>query len=151
MSGSKGAKLGNKLFLPVLIVNCVVLAFVLQLGFIFVLLALLPSVVAYYIENSSGKASFKVVASCNVAALLPTITPIMMNALKMEKSEVMTIMADPLTWLIIYGGAAIGWILLFLCRYIARFFVIVYLEYQIASLERFQKRLLGEWGNQIQE
>ena len=119
----------GKLLKPVLAVASLLFIVLLQYGFIFLLIALLPAIVAYFIDHTPGRAAFKVVVLCNVDA--------------------MRVMGDPFVWLTVYGGAAIGWGLIFLCRFIARFFVVLYFEYQVVSLERFQKKLLSEWGDQI--
>jgi hypothetical protein len=140
----------SKLFMPVVIVNCVVLALVMKLGFIFVLLAMLPTVAAYYIEQNNGKPAFKVIAACNLAAAMHTLLPMLSKAIQFEKIELLPIMTSPRIWLVIYGGAALGWCLIFICRYLARFIVIMYFDHQTTTLERFQKKLLEEWGAQIE-
>lgn len=141
----------NKLFVPMLIVASVIFIFVLQFGFIFLLIALLPSAVAYFIDQNHGKPAFKIVLLCNLAATLPSLIPMLRAAMRMERPNVMEVMSDPRVWLLIYSGAAAGWCLVYLCRYIGRFITILYFEYQVSALERFQKKLLAEWGDKIIE
>ena len=135
----------------VLIFAAVLLLFVLKLGVIFILLAILPTIVAYFIDTTEGKQATRVVGACNLAATLPTVLPLFAAGIRMERIEIGPLMADPVNWLIIYGGAALGWLLVFFCRAISRFFIVVYLEYKIASLERFQQKLLDEWGQSIRQ
>lgn len=132
-----------------LYIGAALLFFVLKLGVIFIILAMLPTIVAYFIDITPGKQVARVVGACNLAAALPTILPLLQAGIRMERIEVTSIMSNPLNWLIIYGGAAGGWGLIFLCQFISKFFVVVYLEYKVASLGRFQQRLLDEWGQQI--
>ena len=139
----------GKLLKPVLAVASLLFIVLLQYGFIFLLIALLPAIVAYFIDHTPGRAAFKVVVLCNVAAMLPSLMPMLNAAIRTEHVDAMRVMGDPFVWLTVYGGAAIGWGLIFLCRFIARFFVVLYFEYQVVSLERFQKKLLSEWGDQI--
>ena len=54
-----------------------------------------------------------------------------------------------MVWLLVYSGAAAGWCLIYLCRFIARFIVTLMYEYNTSSLENMQKRLVEEWGQEI--
>jgi hypothetical protein len=139
----------HKLLMPVLMVVGAALVIMLQFGFIFLLLALLPTVVAYYIDRDDGKPTFKVVMACNIAATLPSLTPMLQSTLNMKHVEVAGIMGNPAVWLYVYGGAAAGWCLIYLCRFIARFIVTLQYEYNIASLERLQRYLVDEWGSKV--
>ncbi|MFW0777070.1 MAG: hypothetical protein ACN2B6_05060 [Rickettsiales bacterium] len=139
----------SKLLKPGLIVASIVLILVLQAGFIFILIALLPSIVAYFIDSSPHKSEFRVVFICNATATLPSLNPIVNAAIQMKPMDILPTVTDPTTWLIIYSGAAAGWCLIYLCRFIARFLITLYFEYKVNSLERFQEKLVNEWGDQI--
>lgn len=150
MSKEAGAS-GNKIMLSGLIAASLIAIVLLQFGFIFILIALLPCMVAYFIDRDEYKSAFRVVLLCNVAALLPSLLPMLSSAIHMERYDVMKLVTDPIVWLVIYAGAAMGWCLIFLCRFIARFIIILYFDYQIGALERFQNKLLVEWGDRIKE
>jgi len=139
----------HKLFVPALCLAAVIFILVLQFGFIFLIIALLPTAVAYFIDHNNGKPAFRIVLLCNLAATLPSLFPMLRAAMRMERPNVMETMSDPRVWLLIYSGAAAGWCLVYLCRFIGRFLIILYFEYQVNALERFQKRLLAEWSEQI--
>jgi len=139
----------SKAFLPLLLVVGAAMIILLQFGFIFLLLALLPSVVAFYIDRDVGKPAFKTVLSCNLAATLPSLVPMLDAGIRMRHYDTSAVLSNPSTWLIVYSGAAAGWCLIYLCRYIARFTVMLFYEYNIAMLEGQQKRLIEEWGQQI--
>ena len=143
--------MGSKLLKPVFILACLIFAGVLQSGFIFLIIALLPSAVGYFIDNDPDKSTFKVILACNLAGTLPTLMPMLHAGIRMESFDVMSVMTNPHVWLFAYAAAGMGWCLIYLCRFIARFFVIIYFDYQTASLERFQKKLLEEWGDQIRQ
>ena len=140
----------SKLLKPGLIVASLILILVLQLGFIFILIALLPAMVAYFIDRSPHKSEFRVILICNMTATLPSLSPMVNAAIQMKRIDILPVMTDPITWLIIYSGAAAGWCLIFLCRFIARFLITIYFEYRINSLQRLQAKLVKEWGEQIQ-
>lgn len=142
-----------KAALPLLMIVSIALIVLLQFGFIFLLLALLPSVVAFYVDTAPGKPAFKTVLACNLAATLPSLMPMLMPMLeagiKFRHYDTSTTLGNASTWLLVYSGAAAGWCLIYLCRYIARFTVMLFYEYNIATLEGQQKRLIDEWGQQI--
>jgi hypothetical protein len=134
-----------------LTLGATLLLFTLKLGVIFVILAVLPTVVAYFMDNAPGKQVTRAIGVCNLAGALPWLLPMLIAGMRMERIEIIPLMTNPKAWIIIYGAAAGGWLLVFLCRFIARFLVVVFLEYKIASLERFQQKLVDEWGQQIRQ
>lgn len=138
-----------KAFLPLMLIVGAALVVLLQFGFIFLLLALLPSVVAFYIDHDAGKPTFKTVFACNLAATLPSLAPMLDAGIKFRHYDTSLTLSNPSTWLIVYSGAAAGWCLIYLCRYVARFTVMLLYEYNISMLEGQQKRLIEEWGQQI--
>lgn len=139
----------SKAFIPLLLVLICAGIVVLRFGFIFLLLALLPTIVAYYIDHTPKKPIFKTVASCNIAATLPTIAPMIRAGIAMKDYDISSVLRDASVWLMVYTGAAVGWCLIFLCRYIARFIVTLMYEYNINALEGLQKQLVEEWGQRI--
>jgi hypothetical protein len=145
------APTANPLLVASLGFSCIIGIVVLKFGFIFILIATLPSIVAYFIDRDVHKSAFRVVLLCNMAALMPYVLPMLLAAASMQPYDAMSLMTDPIAWLVVYCGAAAGWSLLFLCSYIARFLVILYCEYQISRLERFQKKLVAEWGERVKQ
>ena len=130
-------------------VLCSVLILLLQFGFIFILLGLMPSIVAYYIDNEPRKTSFKIVFAGNLSAALPTITPMLKAAINFRSFDVVSAFRDPSVWLFIYMGAAAGWCLIFISRQLARIITAMRYEMRIAALQKEQSALLQEWGNEI--
>src|SRR5262249_5749123 len=119
--------------------------------FLFMILALLPSVVAWYSDRTESKGTFKTVLACNLAGTLPTLTPMFRASIDMQPFDVAGMGAEASVWPIIYSAGAVGWGLVFLCRFIARFIVILNYEYRIAAMERMQRKLVEEWGPQIRQ
>lgn len=148
MSGK--ISIGSKLILPVMILLSFISVLLLKMGAIFVLLALLPSVVAYYMDRDPHLSTLKTVVACNLAAILPVLYPMLKAGFMFEPYNTYAVIVDPLNWIIAYVGAAMGWALIFLCRFIARFVVTVAYEVQIHELERAQKHLIKEWGNDLE-
>jgi hypothetical protein len=141
----------HKAYMPLLLTVAVILVVLLQFGFLVLLLALLPAIMAYFIDGNEGRPMFKTVLTCNLTGALPSLTPMLKAGLQFQHADISGVMASPHVWLFIYGGAAAGWGLIYLCRFIANFLLIIMYEYKILALERFQKKLMEEWGQQISE
>jgi hypothetical protein len=139
----------KKLIKPLLIVLSIVLIVTIQLGFIFLLLGLLPSVIAYYLDSHSEKATFKTIAACNLAAMLPWLVPILIAGAQFKQYDSYALMVDPYVWLVVLGGPTVAWCLVYICSFASSFVVSSVYEYNAASLERFQKKLIEEWGEDI--
>jgi hypothetical protein len=134
-----------------LIITCVAGIVVLQYGFLFLVLALLPSLVAYYIESDPKHPTFKIVFATNAAATLPSLMTMIHSLTHLKHLDISAQMADATAWLFIYSGAAFGWAMIFLCRLIARFIISLMYEYNIAVLEGVQKGMVQEWGEKIRK
>jgi hypothetical protein len=147
---AKGGGFISKLYLALLLMVSGFLIVVLQFGFIFLLVALLPSMVAYFVDLDPQKSKFKVVFSCNLAATFPTLAPMFQAGIQLRRYDISVLTSNPDIWLIIYGGAAAGWCLLYLCNQLAYFVVGARNEYIIRNIEDEQKRLVSEWGVQVQ-
>lgn len=139
----------KKLAKPLLIVFCVLCIIFLQMGFIFLLLALLPTITVYYIDNDLHRATFKTVFTCNLAAALPYLLPIFMAGIHFRPTGAYDVMSNPRVWVIVYGGAAVGWCLIYICGFFSRFFISALYEFNAKSLEKFQIKLVEEWGEDI--
>ncbi len=135
--------LANAIFLLI----CVGLIITLQIGFIFFVFALLPSLVAFFIDDSRKKYVYKTVLACNLAGMLPTLMEFSQSKLSVASLE-MT-MSNPKVWLIAYGAAAGGWMLVWCCRAVAIWLIAVTCQNKISSLERAKKEMIEEWGMQI--
>jgi hypothetical protein len=138
----------NALLSLVLIISGVLIV-LMQFGFIFLLLAMMPSIVAYYVDAHPRKTSFKIVFAGNISAALPTLMPMIRTGLNMRPVDVVSVVQDPSVWMFIYLGAGAGWALIYLCKYIARFVVTMSFEYSIKTLENEQQMLVEEWGEDI--
>lgn len=119
----------------------------LNVGFIFVMLGLLPTVVAYFIDDTPGRNLYKTVRATNLAGIIPIIAPVIGH--EYIGTILQQTMADPMVWLRVYGAAAAGWILIWVCRWLAYGVQMTTSEARIRILERTQKELVEEWGEDI--
>lgn len=138
--------MGMMMKLIILLVSLALCVFIRQ-TFLFLIIALLPSVVAYLVDRSERRMAFQSVLACNLAGTMPFLS----GMLKQGNSQavVQTAMADMTTWFIIYSAAAIGWCMLWLWPHVAYFWLNMLAMKEIFRLELAQKKLLDEWGPEL--
>lgn len=121
-----------------------------RFGAIILALTIIPSIVAFYLDRTQGRPSFKVIAACNVSAALPFIIPIINFSLNKQYAEAGQVMDNPMSWLFIYCGAAAGWGMLFLSKIVARVLTLMHYAYAVDMLGKKQAILLKEWGEELE-
>lgn len=139
----------NKAFLPGIVFLSLMAIIVLRFGAIILVLTIIPSIVAFFIDRKPGRPTFKVIAACNLSAALPFIVPIIIFSLKKQYAEAGQVMESGMSWAFIYCGAAAGWGMLFLSTFIARIVTLMHYDYSIGVLEKKQELLVKEWGEDI--
>jgi len=132
-----------------LVLLSLVMVVVFRLGFIFILLAMLPTVVAFYIDLSKSRFTFHTVFACNLAGVLQFVPQIVTSTA--SSGSVSQIMGNTFNWLIVYSAAGIGWILVYAVPMAAQIFINNMHQRQISRLERMQDRILEEWGRDVEE
>ncbi len=142
-------RIGQKLIFPLMVIVCILLIGLLQLGFIFLILALLPSITAYFIDEDYDRTNFRTVFACNLAATIPTLTPMFISGLKLKHYDISSVIGSPQVWIFIYSGAAIGWCMINVSGHVARLVLDMQYKFRSASLEKTQVKLLEEWGDTI--
>lgn len=140
-------RIGQKFVVPLMVIVCIMLVIMLQFGFIFLVVALLPSIAAYFVDDSHDRSAFRTIFACNLAATLPTLTPMFISGLKFKHFEIGETVSDPKVWLFVYSGAAIGWGMIYFGRGIGRVVLTLKHKLQLTMLERSQAKLLEEWGD----
>jgi hypothetical protein len=141
----------GKLYTGLLLVVSGFLIIILQYGFIFLIIAMLPSFVANFVDPDPQKPKFKVVLCCNVAATMPMMAPMFEASFHFQPYDMSSLFSNPSLWFFIYGGAGIGWCLIFLCNQLAYYIVDARNDYIIHQIEEQQRRLIEEWGPQVKE
>lgn len=119
----------------------------LSVGYIFFLMAFLPSVIAWFIDGSAKKDTYKTILSANICGVSPYAFPLIGKSHPAATLQVM--MVNETIWMHIAGAVLAGWALLKLCGIIT-YYVLVFLgETRVTLLERGQKDLVEEWGEAI--
>lgn len=139
----------GKALLPGLIFSAILAIFYLRFGALILMLTILPSILAYFIDHREGKPIFKIIAACNFSSALPFIVPIITHSLKKHYSEAGQVVEDPVVWLYIYCGALAGAAMFYLSKVVARMTTLMHYEYSIKVLEKKQDMLIKEWGDGV--
>ena len=139
----------NKALLPGFIFLLLGMIFFMRFGAMMLVLIVVPSIVAFYIDHRPGRPSFKVIAACNIAAAVPFIVQIVDLSLRKQYSEAGQVMDSLQSWMFVYVGAAAGWGMLHLAKFVARIITLMHYDYAVGMLEKKQTILLKEWGEEI--
>jgi hypothetical protein len=122
---------------------------VLRTGFVFFVIGMLPAVVAYYMDISKYRYTFKTIFAANMAGMMPFITKILATG---HSSTVLAeIMGNAFTWVIIYGSALVGWSLIVMCPMIAQIMVVGVNQTQYMRYDGLRKKLESEWGEEVKQ
>lgn len=142
----KRAKRHRRQMMTFLLVS-LALIFWLKSTYLFIMVAILPSIVAYFIEISSLRRPFKTVFACNVSGLLPFLVELIDQG--NSPARLMNIMGAMDTWLVIYGAAGLGWLLIITAPLVTTFFIDVARTTFIGDVEKQQEKLEEEWGPEV--
>ena len=116
-------------------------------AFAFFVLGMLPSILSILIDRGAGRFASKTVTACNFTAVIPYLFEI---GLTYEKDIfAKQLMTDGLTWFIIYGFSAVGWMLIWILPNLSLIIITARADMQIRSLLDDQERLSNEWGEEI--
>ncbi len=115
--------------------------------FMFTLIALMPMLISIVWDKKPGRFASKTVAAFNITGMFPSIIALVSTG--SPNSTAMAILNNPNTWLLIYGFAIFGWIVVFMIPKITLIFLEIRSKYLIRRMERFQQDLLEEWGEDV--
>ena len=112
------------------------------------MLALLPTFCAFAVARSQGYYSALSIGALNIAGTWPFLLKLWTTGHTIANA--MTIIINPYAWLMIYGAAAVGWML---CQWFPVFmssFMSIFSARRLKELERAQKKLIDEWGPEVE-
>jgi hypothetical protein len=114
---------------------------------ILVLAGCLPTIVAVLVDRHRGRYLARTVGAMNLAGVMPGALKMWMVGISFH--SLLQVINSPFTWLVMYGGAAAGWVLYFTVP------PIVVMVFQVNSdetrrrLEARAKALVEEWGEEV--
>lgn len=138
--GGSSMKIGSILvMLPViglLLPTCIVL-----------LIMMVPTVVAYMVDRTREKYLAITIGLINFCGALPAVAELWSEGQRYEVALAIT--TDPMSWLIAYGAAAVGWMVYGgLPPVLANYYAITS-DARLQSLLRQQEKLVRNWGEEV--
>lgn len=140
-------KLKKLLFLIIIIPLSLWLIFILQVGFLFIMMGIIPSMVAYFVDTAKTKPTFKCVLACNLSGMIPTFTDAYFS--DSVAASMQMLMGDLFTWFLAWGGATCGYGLLMFSRVLTQITLIISDQARVESLLKQQEKLVQEWGDNV--
>ncbi len=143
------ARSGKNATLVLAIVTMMVLALFERPICMLMLFALVPTMLAWLIDDTPGQSLIRTVAPLNLASSLPFAIKLWHEHNSLD--QVFAFMSGSTTWVALYGAAALGWLLYYLTPAV----ITTVLERRIEKLrdqasER-QKALKDEWGDDVEK
>ncbi len=132
---------------PIAFVVTVVIAMVFLPTFILMLGGMIPSVVAYILDDTKKKSKAKAIAYLNLSGCFIVGMELWTGDNSVDAA--IEVFLQPVNWVIMYGMAMFGWVLI---RSLNPFIVsYLRLNYQVQqrSLRKRRKYLLNEWGEAV--
>lgn len=117
--------------------------------FMVLIVGMLPGIVAYLVDKGKGRFASSAVMSLNFAGLSPHIAAIIESG--SAESVASRVLYDPLSWLVVYGFAAAGWIIVFIVPQIFYLYLSFMAEFQITRMQNERRMLLEEWGRDLDD
>lgn len=154
---SELAKVRSKKFITNLIMVVAVTTIVgvalssvgMPVAFSFVAIGMLPCITANITDNRPGRFASKTVTAFNLAGIFPHLVAIFTSG--SPNNTALSLLQNPNSWLLVYGLAAIGWVIVFLIPHIVHIYLDIKSVYIINKLESFQEALVEEWGEEIKK
>jgi len=111
--------------------------------------ALVPTMLAWLVDDTPGQSLIRTVAPLNLASVLPFAIKLWSEHNSLD--QVFTFMSGSATWIALYGAAAFGWLL----YYLAPNVIITVMHRRIdrlrdAAIDK-QKSLKDEWGDDVEK
>ena len=138
-------KMPMKYKLLLILSSLLMMAF-LRTGFIFVVIAMMPSIVAYYLDRAKRPYLFKTVFALNLSGTLPFIGRMVMEG---PQSALQPILQTVDTWVVIYGAAMCGYLMVMIMPIITHVLFSRFHVGQVQRIEENLKSIESEWGEEV--
>jgi hypothetical protein len=112
-----------------------------------VCLGLLPALVALCTDTDPRKSAFTTVGFMNLAGVVPFIIELWEKGQTMEAA--FTILRQPLTWLVMFGAAALGQLLLYTVPPFMVHSAVTTMESRLRRLREGLEHLEAVWGTEV--
>ncbi len=110
-------------------------------------LGLLPTLVALFTETDPNKSGLITVGFLNVAGVLPFIIELWTKGHSLE--EAFRILSDPLSWIVMFGAAAMGQLILYAVPTAMAMMAVNRMEARLRILREGLEQLKAIWGPDV--
>ncbi|MDH5748581.1 MAG: hypothetical protein OEY85_04645 [Rhodospirillales bacterium] len=110
---------------------------------------MLPSIVAYIVDNSKEKYAALSVSSMNFCGVFPALYNIWTGSHSFDGA--ISTLSDPFTLMIMYSAAGFGWLFFMSIPTIVSTFLTVMAQHRISHLRGIQKHIIAEWGEEVSQ
>jgi len=149
---SSASKFFNNLIIVIIILT-ILSSLLIFLGLSYVMaviaIGMMPSIVANLIEHRKRRLASKTVTALNIAGILPLVFSLARSSDPNFTAQ--GAFNDPYIWLMIYGFAGFGWLVVSIVPQIAFLILTVKADFTIRKLQALQQQLVEEWGEKIKE
>lgn len=145
-SGLRKMRFKHKLLL---IIFSLLMMVLLRTGFVFFVIGMLPCIVAYYMDVTRHRYIFQSIFAANLSGMLPYLTKIAHHG--PSSMMLQEIMGSSTTWVVVYGAALVGWLLVKVCPTLAQVMVASAHRAQHMRYGWMQKKLENEWGDEVRQ
>lgn len=125
-----------------------ILIYFINFAALLVLLGLLPSFVAGYIDRSPDLAKAKVVTACNLAGIVPFVADLLRQGI--TSSNVHSVLLSGYTWVVMLSAAGLGWVLVWGFPKGAHAVLEYMNKNNVAGLRKRQQQIVDEWGLEVE-
>lgn len=130
------------------LVGCLILIYFLSFAALLVMLGMLPTLVAIYVDQSKDHSHSKVIGACNVAGVLPFISDLLRQGI--TASNVHGILLSANAWVTMLGAAGLGWALVWAFPRGAYAALEYMQQNNISGLKKRQQLIIDEWGPDVE-
>lgn len=141
----KARKGNNTIFFLLFVVMPAMLFFMATC--LLLVIGMLPTFSAWVSDRDPEKTAPITVGAVNLCGILPYLLQLWRGTNTFHES--LTILAQPMTWLVMYGAAAVGWTLYFVIPPLVAGMVSLSHETKVRNLESKQQALIEEWGAEV--
>lgn len=150
MAKKKKEKKGkSKLRVLYYIVGFILLIVILSFAAVLFILGMLPSFVASYVDTTKERNHFRIVAACNFSGIMPYLAQLYKKG-EITSDSVNDLLFNPSVWLVMYGAAAFGWLLVWFFPRAVQFVLNLVQDTTVKSLNERQQQIVDEWGLEVE-
>ena len=121
--------------------------FIIPQVFILLVFGLSPTIVAFIVDKAKQKYAFFCVGGMNIAGVTPALFKLWNGPNTV--SSAIDILTDPFDLLIMFMGAAFGWIIYLFIPPVITGLLTVIGHHRISGFRAEQKKMIKEWGEGI--